>query len=203
MKSRLSPITALVAALLCWSPEASAKRHGLASPSGRAIYDDNERVFEVRDQSRRHFVVEVASGLAPEGNLGILLGWINQPVKGLEWYAGVGTELTPSVNATGTLRYMFNLDGYRPYIATGYLYREVQQLGSYSHNWFVEAGYKWILHRTYHLTAGIGVRRLLHVGVHEDSILRGDQVDPNRLDQELDAIAPYAPLVSLRFSRAF
>lgn len=191
------------AAVLLSVPPLAAKNHGVQSPHGRRIYEDGEVFSHVRDQSRRTFVVEVVSGLAPEGNLGMLLGLINQPVRGLEYYAGVGLELTPAQNIPFSVRYLFNIDGYRPFVAAGYSYRILAEVGVRSHNVFFEAGYKWVLHRTHHLTAGIGLRRPVSVQVLDDSPIGADDTDPELLAEQIDASRKWVPTLSLRFSRAF
>jgi hypothetical protein len=188
---------------LAFALPANAKSIGYHTPGGREIYDQEDRFGAVQSTDQRQFVVEVAVGAGPEGNLGILIGWLNQPVRGLEWYAGFGFELNPANHYTGSVRYVFNIDGYRPYIGAGYLFHDLYELGTYSHNVFGEVGYSWVLHRTFHLSAGAGVRRILYVGIRDDSPLREADVDPDLLDEQVDAIAPWVPTITLRFSRAF
>ncbi|MGE0326319.1 MAG: hypothetical protein AB7K71_40055 [Polyangiaceae bacterium] len=194
---------ALTLALLCVASTVQAKDYRLSSPGGRSIYDEEETFAEVVDQRSRRFVVEAAVGAGPEGNVGMLLGYINFPVRGLEYYLGFGLESNPARQYTGAVRYLFNIEGYRPYVSLGYQYKDAFSIGTYSHNLFGEVGYSWVLHRTYHLTAGVGVRRILSVQVREDSPLRGSDVDPQLLDDELDGIARWVPTFALRFSRAF
>ena len=180
-----------------------SKEYGVSTPTGRDIYQHNTTFSDAKDTRDRDLVIEVAVGAGPEGNLGILLGWINKPVRGLEYYLGFGYEITPARHYTGAVRYLFNIDGWRPFISAGYLYNDAYGLGTYSHNVFAELGYSWVLHHTYHLTLGFGIRRILHVGVREDSILRGRDVDDVWLERELEAISPWVPQAALRFSRAF
>jgi hypothetical protein len=180
-----------------------SKQYGVSTPAGRDIYRTRTTFSEAKDTRDRDFVIEVAVGSGPEGNLGILLGWINKPVRGLEYYLGFGYEVTPSRHYTGAVRYLFNIDGWRPFIGAGYLYNDAYALRTYSHNVFAELGYSWVLHHTYHLTLGLGVRRILHVGVHDDSLLHGRDVDQAWLERELEAISPWVPQAALRFSRAF
>jgi hypothetical protein len=198
---------AIASALACFAlaapAAAGAKEYGYSTPSGRDIYQESTTFGRARHTQGRGFVVEVAVGSGPEGNLGLLLGLINLPLRGLEYYAGFGLELTPSRHYTGTVRYLFNIDGWRPFIGGGYLYNDVYGIGTYSHNVFAEVGYKWVLHQTYHVTLGIGVRRLIDAGTREDSILRGADVDQAWLDRELDSLNPWVPQAALRFSRAF
>ena len=188
---------------LAWTETASAKSPGLQSPRGRQIYDVQETFGTVRDQNQRTFVVEVVSGIAPEGNLGLLLGVINQPVPHLEFYVGVAGELTPARSFPFSARYMFNFDGYRPYVSAGYVFRTLAETGLVSHNVFFEAGHKWILHHTHHLTLGLGLRRPLHVVVLGSSPLNDDDVDRTLLSEHLDASPAWVPSLALRFSRAF
>jgi hypothetical protein len=180
-----------------------SKQYGVSTPAGRDIYRTRTTFSEAKDTRDRDFVIEVAVGSGPEGNLGILLGWINKPVRGLEYYLGFGYEVTPSRHYTGAVRYLFNIDGWRPFIGAGYLYNDAYGLGTYSHNVFAELGYSWVLHRTYHLTLGLGFRRILYVGIRDDSFLHGGDVDQAWLQRETDAISPWVPQAALRFSRAF
>ncbi len=182
---------------------ATAKRYGVSSPGGRRTYDEYERFDEALDQNRRHFVVETAVGLGPEGHLGLLLGWLNQPVNGLEYYVGFGYESNPARHYTGTVRYAPNIHGFRPYVALGYLYKDLTVLRTYSHNVFGEIGYSFKIHQTYRLTAGVGVRYIAHLGIHNDSPLMDDDVDPVLLKEQQDSIERWVPMGALRFSRAF
>lgn len=180
-----------------------AKDYGVRTPGGRAIYEADETFHEALDHRGRDFVIEVATGLGPEGTFGALLGWINKPVRGLEYYLGFGIDLAPARNYTAAVRYVANIDGYRPYASLGYDFHETYAIGSYSHNAFTEIGYSWVLHRTYHLTAGLGIRRILYVGIEADSILRQSDADPGLLHEAESDVASWVPMVALRFSRAF
>ena len=73
-----------------------SKEYGVSTPSGRDIYRQHTTFSDAKDTRDRDFVIEVAVGSGPEGNLGILLGWINKPVRGLEYYLGFGYEITPA-----------------------------------------------------------------------------------------------------------
>ena len=192
-----------IAALLFASATAQAKDFGFRSPGGREIYDEEDRFGTATSTRQRQFVIEVAIGAGPEGNLGALLGWLNQPVRGLEWYAGIGVEVNPATHYTLASRYMFNIDGYRPYVGLGYLYSDLYELGTYSHNAFAEVGYSWVLHETYHLTLGAGVRRILYIGIRPDSPLNDSDVDQALLAEQRDDVSPWVPTIALRFSRAF
>jgi hypothetical protein len=189
--------------ILLWTAPARAKEIGLHTPSGRTIYEPDETFAEVSEQNLRHFVVEVVTGLAPEGNLAANLGWLIPEIKGLELYLGGGLQLNPSYQFSAVVRYMMNFSGYRPYIAAGYMHQELYLLGTDSENLVVETGYKWVISHTYHFTLGVGLRTLLHVGVEQDSTLREPDVDPGFLDRELDDVARFVPTLALRFSRAF
>ncbi|MCA9641043.1 MAG: hypothetical protein H6718_22325 [Polyangiaceae bacterium] len=191
------------AALIGLATTAHAKDYRLSSPGGRSIYDERETFGDVVDQRSRRFVVEAAIGSGPEGNVGMLLGYINFPVRGLEYYLGFGVESNPARQYTAAVRYLFNIEGFRPYVSLGYQYKDVFAIGTYSHNLFGEVGYSWVLHRTYHLTAGVGVRRVLTVNVRDDSPLRGSDTDPQLLDDELNNTPRWVPIFALRFSRAF
>ena len=203
MRASLLPPLVLTCCLLLLPKAANAKDYGVRSPGGRNIYGPNDQFGAAVDSDTRRYVVEVACGVGPEGNLGILLGWLNQPIKGLEWYAGAGFEANPAMHYTGAARYVMNFDGYRPYLATGYLFVDLHRLGTYSHNVFFEAGYKWVLERTHHLTLGIGVRRILDIRVRDSSVLAEPDTDRELLDEQLHDVYPWVPTAALRFSRAF
>jgi hypothetical protein len=180
-----------------------AKEYGYRSPGGREVYDDEDTFADATNTRKRRLVLEVALGAGPEGNIAALLGLLNAPVRGLEWYVGVGWEFNPARHYTFSARYLFNIDGYRPYVGLGYLYDDLYVLRTYSHNVFAEAGYSWVLHDTYHLTAGVGVRRILHIGIHDDSLLRDEDVDQELLDEQTESVSPWVPTFVVRFSRAF
>ena len=192
---------ALPLAMMPWA--ANAKTFGVHSPVGRQIYDDEETFGEVMDQSRRWMVVEVAVGAGPEGNLAMLLGLLNVPIRHMELYGGIGLEANPGRHYTGAVRYWFDFAGFRPYAGIGYLLVHLNAIDTYSHNVFGEVGYKWKFHRTYHLTVGAGLRRILSVDIEESSVLRAPDVDPAFLDAEQDAMYRWVPTLALRFSRAF
>ncbi len=197
---RAAPVAA---AIILSSGIAAAKNHGISTPGGKEIYQPRETFAEAVDSDSRNFVVETTLGAGPEGNLGILLGLINQPVKGLEFYAGFGFESNPARNYTGAARYLFNIEGYRPYVGLGYQYKDLYVLRTFAHSVFAEVGYKWIIGRTFHLTASLGLRRILHIGIRPDSPLLADDVDPVLLQEQQDNISRWTPMVALRFSRAF
>lgn len=182
---------------------AEAKETGVHSPGGRAIYGADASFAEVAEQSRRNFVVEMVTGIAPEGNLGLLVGVLNQPVRGLEFYGGFGFEATPATNYPVSARYWFDILGYRPFVSLGYSLRSLSQLGIVSHNVFAEAGYKWQFHETYHVTLGLGARRPLAVVVTDDSTMHGPTVDAALLEEQKERSKIFVPTISLRFSRAF
>lgn len=201
---RQSTVGALMLGSLLLAGPAGAKEIGLHTPGGRDIYGPNERFGQVLDQNRRRFVLEVATGAGPEGNLAMLLGVLNLPLPGFELYAGAGLEANPARHYTGTLRLFPDFGDFRPYLGVGYLYNDTYAIGVASHNVFMEAGHKWVIHTTYHFTLGVGVRRLLALRVAEDSILNDPDVDGALLDQQIDDVMPrWLPTIALRFSRAF
>lgn len=193
----------LALALLFVSHAAEAKDYGIRTPGGRHIYDDDEEFANVTNTRLRRFVVEAVVGAGPEGNIGALIGWLNQPVRGIEIYAGFGLEANPARHYTAAVRYVFNIHGYRPYVSLGYLFNDLYVLRTYSHNVFFETGYSWVLHDTYRLTAGLGLRYIPKVNIREDSPLRADDVDPVLLREQQDSVFPIVPTFALRFSRAF
>jgi hypothetical protein len=191
------------ACLLLDDRTAWAKRYSYASPEGRSIYSPDERFGEVSDFTRRNFVLEVVTGIAPQGNLGMLLGVINIPARGVEFYAGYGVEANPAWTLSADARYLYTSDGWRPFIGVGYSYRELAALDAFSHNVFAEVGYKWLLGPTYHLTLAGGLRRAVAITVRETSPLRGADTDPDLLADAIDGARVFVPTVSLKFSRAF
>ncbi len=198
-------VAALLAiAVVCASPApAAAKESGFSSPQGRRIYGPDERFDEVLDQHDRHFVIEAVIGHGPEGNLGMTLGWLLPDVPGLELYAGLGYAVGPGFNISGAARYYANLGGFRPFLSLGYIQQQLTALGTVNHNVFAEIGHKWVVHTTYHVTIGVGMRYIGAVVVTSGSPLRRSDVDPDLLNDSLDDVARWAPLVALRFSRAF
>jgi hypothetical protein len=198
---RLAFCTALLTTLVALP--AAAKDYGIHSPSGRQLYDVDERFDDAVNTRLRRFVVEAAVGSGPEGNIAALVGLLNWPLRHVEYYAGFGLELNPSRNYTFAVRYAPNVHGYRPYASLGYLFRDVYEVGTYSHSAFMEAGYSWVLHETYRLTAGVGLRYLAHIGIKDASPLRGSDVDQALLADETNRVFPWTPTLALRFSRAF
>ena len=183
--------------------EAEARQFGIQTPAGRRIYGPNERFHEAIEHRRRVVVSEVAVGAGPEGNLALLLGCLNVPLRHLDLFAGVGLEANPAALFTGSGRYTFNFDGIRPYVALGYLHKLTYEVGLASHNVFAEVGHTWILHRTMRFSLGIGLRRILATRLTEDSVLAGPDSDPEAVRRELDRVEPWLPLGAVRFSRAF
>lgn len=198
----LVPLLALVASC-CAARPALARQFGVQSPSGRRIYGPRERFDEVLEHKRRVVVSEVAVGAGPEGNLALLLGVLNVPFRRLDLFAGVGLEANPAALFTGSGRYTFNFDGIRPYVSLGYLYKLTYEVGVASHNVFAEVGHTWVIHRTMRFSLGVGLRRILHTGLVEDSQLATPDVDPAAVQRELDRVDPWLPLGAIRFSRAF
>lgn len=180
-----------------------ARQFGVQSPSGRRIYGSGERFHEAIEHRRRVVVSEVAVGAGPEGNLALLLGCLNVPIRHLDLFAGVGLEANPAALFTGSGRYTFNFAGIRPYVALGYLHKRTYEVGVASHNVFAEVGHTWILHRTLRFSLGLGLRRILTTRLTEGSLLAGPDSDPTAVRRELDEIDPWLPLGAIRFSRAF
>lgn len=194
---------ALVAGVVFAPVPAAARQFGLQSPAGRRIYGPHERFGEALEHKRRVVVSEVAVGAGPEGNLAVLLGCLNVPVRRLDLFAGVGIEANPAALLTGSGRYTFNFDGIRPYIALGYLYKVTYEVGVASHNVYLELGHTWVIHRTLRFSLGVGLRRILDTRLTGDSSLRGPDSDPAAVAAELQRIEPWLPLGAMRFSRAF
>lgn len=204
LRRRLSAgLLALSSVVLTMSGSAEARQFGIQSPSGRRIYDPRERFDEVVEHRRRIIVSEVAVGAGPEGNLALLLGCLNLPVRRLDLFAGVGIEANPAALFTGSARYTFHFAGVRPYVSLGYLFKNTYEVGLLSHNLFAEVGHTWVLHRTLRFSLGVGVRRILHTRLASDSALLGPDADPAAVQREIEQVEPWLPLAAIRFSRAF
>ncbi len=200
---RLASAAAACAVVMIGAP-VRAKQVGFHSPGGREIYDAHDEFAEAVDHGARWLVAEVATGAGPEGNLGLLVGAINVGVHGLEVYAGAGLEVNPARHYTGAVRFFPEMGSFRPYASLGYLLNDSYALGVHSHNAFAEIGHKWPLHDTYHVTLGIGLRRVLAIEVRETSVLAEPDVDRALLDRQIDDVMPrWLPTIALRFSRAF
>ena len=182
--------SALALGLELAADTASARQFGFQSPAGRRIYRPRERFDEVLEHKRRVVVSEVALGAGPEGNIAMLLGCLNFPVRRLDLFAGLGIEANPAALFTGSGRYTFNFDGIRPYVALGYLYKLTYEVGVASHNVYAEVGHTWIIHRTLRFSLGVGLRRILDSRLTEDSPLNGPDTDRAAVDREL-IIHPY------------
>jgi hypothetical protein len=128
---------------------------------------------------------------------------INQPLRGLEYYAGIAFDAAPARSIPFEVRYFPDFGSFRPYVATGYIHRRHDPLGLESHNVFFEAGHKWVFHHTHHLTVGLGVRRPLIVTVLDGSPISGAETDPELLSESIDGSKQWVPTLSVRFSRAF
>jgi hypothetical protein len=182
---------------------ASAKENGFASPHGRRIYGPNETFGTASSLRRRRLVAETVVGVAPEGHLGVSLGVLDVGVEGLDLYVGGGVEFNPSRQFTSSVRYGFDVWWFRPYLAVGYAYRDLYAIGGYSHNLSGELGVGWDARPTLRVSLGVGVRRLLHFGLHPDSPLLQGYTDYALLDHERSSLHRYTPIVALRFSRSF
>ena len=193
----------LALVLMVIANSASAREFGFHSPGGRQIYTGNETFEEIRDTHRRRAILEAVFGYAPEGNLGLSVGYLLPRPHGLEVYFGYGMALNPSAHITTSLRYVTNIRGYRPYIAAGYAGMWLTDLKTRSDNVFGEIGYSFKVRATYHLTVGAGIRYLLRTHIQGDSPLLKSDVDEDLLQQERDDIRPWSPSFAFRFSRAF
>lgn len=189
--------------LLVMSTDASAKRYGVNTPSSRAIYTPTETFGEVLDQDQRNFVIEVALGAGPEGNLGLILGWLAKGIKGVEFYVGMGRDFSSAEIYTGATRYLMNFSGYRPFVSLGYQFQHLEAVDLETHAVFAETGYSWKLRYTYHLTVAVGARYVFDKQVLPGSVLEGPDIDQAFLDEQLDDVFPIVPTLALRFSRAF
>jgi hypothetical protein len=189
--------------MLATARSAPAKEVGLRSPGGREIYSAHETFADALAHDTRRFVAEVAAGQAPEGNLALLIGALNIPIENLDAYVGVGLEMNPARTYSASLRYTLHVAGARPYLCAGYLFKDTYDVGVVSHNAFMEVGHRWLLHQTYHVLVGAGVRRILTTSVEPQSLLRDPAIDPELLSRSLADIPGWAPTVVIRFSRAF
>lgn len=190
-------------ACLWQASPAAARNFGLHSPGGRSIYRPQDTLQSAADYAKRQSVLEAVFGYAPEGNIGLSVGWLLPKPHGLELYGGLGLQLNPSFQLLVSARYLMNIRGYRPYIGAGYLSSWLTDIGTRSDQVFAEVGYSFKVRSTYHLTIGVGVRYLIETYVLPNSPLRNSDIDPVLRDKELDNIRPWAPTVAFRFSRAF
>ena len=201
MSARLC-IASTLACVLLLGGLADAKNLKVSTP-GRSIYNSHETFGSVVNQDSRTFVVEVAMGSGPEGNLGVSLGWLVNRPEGLEFYAGFGSRIGPVVHNTLSVRYFLPFVRYRAYVSGGYLLQRNTNLDLWSNHVYGEVGYKWIIGHTFHVTLGVGLQRAINRTVRESSVLLGDDVDQESLQEQLDLMEDYRPTVALRFSRAF
>lgn len=185
------------------SYNARSKDLGLHSPRGRRIYRDEADIESVVDSRGRVFVIEAAAGAGPEGNLGMVFGWMPKEIHGVEFYGGAGIEVNPAYRLSGAVRFLFNIHGYRPYLGLGYFFKDAYVIDTYAHNAFLEAGYSVKLGATNHLAFGLGIARLLYTGVRADSVLRTPEVNAASLEEQIDAVPRWLPMFAVRFSRAF
>jgi hypothetical protein len=187
--------------LLVMAAPAQAKKMGLSTPS-RTIYKNNETFAEVLDQNRRKWVVEVALGNGPEGNVGIALGYLSNKPQGLEFYLGYGTRTGPSLHTSAAVRYFLPFLRYRGYVGGGYTLQRETKIGFGTHNSFAEVGYKWILRHTFHMTLSAGVQQRLATFTEDGTIFDNSDIDRSFLQEEIDRSADRRILFALRFSRA-
>lgn len=180
-----------------------AKSLGVHTPRGRAIYRPDQIFHDIVDSRRRIFVIEAAAGWGPEGNVGLVFGWMPKVIHGIEFYGGAGLEANPAYRITGAVRFLFNIKGYRPYVAAGYFFKDAWVIDTYAHNGFLELGYSFKLKSTNHLTIGLGLARKLHVGVRPQSVLRTGEVDQESLEDQIKRVPPYMPMGVVRVSHAF
>lgn len=180
-----------------------SKQMGLHTPRGRAIYHADETFGAALDTRRRSFVLEAAVGWGPEGNLGIVFGFLPKALHGVEFYGGFGIEANPAYQISGAVRFLFNIYGFRPYVGVGYFYKNAFVVDTFAHNVFAEVGYSFKLGPTRHLTVGGGVARVLYVGARNTSILRSPEIDESKLQAQLDEAVGFRPVFALRFSHAF
>jgi hypothetical protein len=203
---RLGPAVStavVVASFLAVAAPVSAKENGFASPHGRRIYGPNETFGSASSLRRRRLVAETVVGVAPEGHLGASLGVLDLGVRGLDLFVGGGLEFNPSRQFTSSVRYAFEVWRFRPYVSLGYAYRSLYAIGGFSHNVSGELGLGWDVRPTLRISLGLGVRRLIHFGLHDDSPLVQGYTDYALLDQERASLHRYTPIVALRFSRSF
>jgi hypothetical protein len=190
-------------AILLGSSSAAAKEVAIKSPNGKRIYKEGETFEEVTPLKRRRVVAEAVVGAAPEGHLGLLIGVLNMPIRRLDLYVGGGIEANPSRQFTASARYGFSIYGFHPYVAAGYVFRDLHGIGAFSHNAFAELGYTWSIHQTLRVSVGAGVRRLLHFGLHDGSPILAGYTDEALLQQQRDSLSRYSPILAIRISRAF
>ena len=181
---------------------AAAKENALRTPSGRTIYTVDETFEDALDQETRFLIAELATGLAPEGNLAVGLG-VLVPLGGLEVWAHFGLEANPALRYNLTLRYVFDFGAFRPYLAAGTTLADLYGIGTLSSHLFAEIGHQFIVFTTYRISFGIGLRGVLDVWLKDDSPLLDGTTDPLWVEEQLEDARGLTPTLSLRFSRAF
>ena len=202
MRRRARVLLALLAGAALPSG-ALAKEHAVHTPGGRVIYEKQETFGQAASARGRNLAIEMVMGSGPEGNFGVLLGWAGTPLSGLQLCGGFGIDVVPARNYSGSVRYHAAMGGYHPYVSLGYALHESYAIGSHSHNAFAELGYRWTLHSTSTIAAGLGLRRILHIGVPPDSTLRASDTNPALLDEQRASVEPWVPMAMIRLSRAF
>lgn len=187
----------------CWLIEpAVAKRIGFSSPNGRHLYSPGETLADVVDERRRRFAIEMVTGLAPEGNLGINLGW-RITGWGLGLYTGLGAQTNPSYQVGTSVRYEPDYGGYRPYVGLGYVRQFHTALGTRNDNGFAELGWRFRIRGSNFVSLGAGARYIVRISVASGSPLNTSAVDRAFLQQELNAVPRWVPIAALRFSKPF
>ncbi len=203
---RGAPIfVALAALLLATLPTtpAAAKETALRTPSGRTIYSPEETFESAVDQHTRLLIIELATGLATEGNLAVGLGLLVPHAGGLELWAHFGLEANPSLRYSGGARYVFGFGAFRPYLATGFTFADLYAQGSLSTHLFAEVGHQFVVFTTYRISLGVGFRGVLDVWLKGNSPHLDGTTDPAWVQEQLDSSRGFFPTLALRFSRAF
>ena len=204
--SRAAPISfaaSLAMAIALSASPAAAKETALRTPSGRTIYSSDETFEDALDQRTRILIIELATGLAAEGNLAVGLGLLIPHAGDLELWAHYGLEANPALRHSLALRYVFHFGDFRPYLGAGFTYADFYSLGSLSTHLFAELGHQFVIFTTYRISAAIGIRGVVDVWLKDDSPLLDGTTDPMWVDEQLANARGFFPTLTLRFSRAF
>jgi hypothetical protein len=198
----LAALVALATVTLSTTP-AAAKETALRTPSGRTIYGPEETFEGAVDQRTRLLIIELATGLATEGNLAVGLGLLVPRAGGLELWAHFGLEANPSLRYSGGARYVFAFGAFRPYLAAGFTFADLYAQGSLSTHLFAEVGHQFVVFTTYRISLGVGFRGVLNVWLKGNSPHLDGTTDPVWVQEQLDSSRGFFPTLALRFSRAF
>ena len=139
-RAHLFPALGVAMSIALSATPAAAKETALRTPSGRTIYAADETFEDALDQNSRLLIIELATGLATEGNLAVGLGLLVPHLGGLELWGHFGLEANPSLRYSVSLRYVFSFGDFHPYLGAGFNFADLYAQGSLSAHLFAEIG---------------------------------------------------------------